>query len=68
VAMNPEKTRVCIKKTPFFLQKKLTAALHELQGRVKWMRRSHHLVVTYSHLQMMRKNLQICTICNSFIS
>jgi hypothetical protein len=45
--MNPEKTRVCIKKTPFFLQKKLTAALSELQGWVKWMWRSHHLVITY---------------------
>jgi hypothetical protein len=45
--MNPEKTRVCIKKTPFFLQKKLTAALSELQEWVKWMQRSHHLVVTY---------------------
>jgi hypothetical protein len=39
--------RVYIKKTPFFLQKKLTTALSELQGWVKWTRRSHHLVVTY---------------------
>jgi hypothetical protein len=44
--MNPEKTRVCIKKTPFFLQKKLTAASSDLQGWVKWMPRSD-LLVTY---------------------